>query len=44
MSSNRREFLKQAGIGGGVLLFGNGVAAAVAGTGREDKPIEAGSH
>ena len=28
MSSNRREFLKQAGIGGGVLLFGNGIASA----------------
>ena len=44
MSSNRREFLKQAGIGGGVLLFGNGMATAVSGTGKEDKPIEAGMH
>jgi Fe-Mn family superoxide dismutase len=44
MSSNRREFLKQAGIGGGALLFGNGMAAAVAGTSEEDKQIEAGAH
>ena len=44
MSSNRREFLKQAGIGGGALLFGSGMANAVAGTGSEDKPIKAGAH
>lgn len=44
MSSNRREFLKQAGIGGGALLFGNGIAAAVAGIEGEGKPIEAGAH
>ena len=44
MSSNRREFLKQAGIGGGVLLFGNGMAAAAAGMGKEGQPIEAGTH
>jgi len=28
MSTNRREFLKQAGVGGGVLLFGSGISAA----------------
>lgn len=27
MSSNRREFLKQTGVGGSVLLFGNGIAS-----------------
>lgn len=43
MSSSRRKFLKQAGIGGGALLFGNGIAAA-AGMGKEGKPIEAGAH
>ncbi|MCU0644962.1 MAG: superoxide dismutase [bacterium] len=41
--SSRREFLKQAGIGGGVLLFGNGMAAA-AGMSKEGQPIEAGTH
>ena len=44
MYSNRREFLKQTGIGGGALLFGNGLASAAIGRDKEGKPIEAGMH
>ncbi|MDZ7265133.1 MAG: superoxide dismutase [candidate division KSB1 bacterium] len=43
MSSNRREFLKQAGIGGGVLLFGSGMVHA-SGMGKQGQPIEPGQH
>ena len=44
MSTNRREFLKQASIGGGALLFGNGMATNLTGMGKKGKPIEAGRH
>ena len=44
MSSNRRKFLKQAGVGGGVLLFGNGMANTLTAMDQEYKSVEAGTH